>query len=47
MATTKDFWEYYLARSQAGDMAIETAATQYYKDYFSKGLPFNAESNSE
>jgi AbiV family abortive infection protein len=47
MANTKDFWEYYLSRSQYGDMAIETAATQYHKDYFSKGLQFKAESNSE
>ena len=47
MAKTKDFWEYYLSRAQAGDMAIETAATQYNKDYLSKGLQFKAESNSE
>ncbi|HEY5866062.1 MAG TPA: AbiV family abortive infection protein [Candidatus Tectomicrobia bacterium] len=46
MAPTKDFWEYYMSRAQAGDMAIETAAIQYNKDYFSKGLPFKAESHS-
>lgn len=47
MAQTKDFWEYYRSRAQAGDRAIETAATQYHKDYFSKGLQFTAKRNSE
>jgi AbiV family abortive infection protein len=47
MAKTKDFWEYYLSHAQAGDRAIETAATQYHKDYFSKSLQFKAERDVE
>ena len=46
IANTKDFWEYWLSRNQAGDIAIETVTVQYNQDYFSKGLQFKAERNS-
>ncbi|MBI4463594.1 MAG: AbiV family abortive infection protein [Acidobacteria bacterium] len=44
MRNTADFWKYYISRMEAGDMALENAATQYYKSYFSKGLRFKEES---
>ena len=45
MLSRRDFWEYYLSRIQAGDMALETAVTQYHKDYFSKDLQFKVETS--
>jgi AbiV family abortive infection protein len=44
MSKTADFWEYYISRMEAGDMALEGAATQYYKTYFSKSLMFKEKS---
>jgi AbiV family abortive infection protein len=46
MLSTRDFWEYYMSRKQAGDIAADTVVIQYHKDYFTKGLQFKAESGS-
>jgi AbiV family abortive infection protein len=46
MLKMRDFWEYYISCSQAGDRAWETAVIQYHNNYLSKGLPFKAESGS-
>ena len=40
MTNTADFWEYYMARMRAGDMAFEIAATTYHEVYFAKSKPF-------
>lgn len=40
MAKTADFWEYYISRMEAGDKALETAVTEYNKNYFSKNIKY-------
>ena len=42
MASTGDFWEYYISRAEAGDKAIETAVVEYNRLYFSKGVQFKS-----
>jgi AbiV family abortive infection protein len=47
MTDMQDFWEYYRSRMQAGDVALDTAAVQYHKDYLSKSLQFKSDDTSE
>lgn len=42
MANTEDFWRYYISRVESGDMALETAVTEYNKLYFSQGQLFKS-----
>lgn len=43
MMNTKDFWEYYLSRMEAGDKALENAAIEYNRLYLSKDSKFKNE----
>lgn len=43
MSNTADFWEYYITRMEAGEMALEDAVTSYHVEYYSKGLKFRTE----
>lgn len=40
MANMEDFWWYYISCMESGDKAIENAATEYNKKYFSKNIKF-------
>ena len=40
MANTADFWEYYIAQMEVGNMALENVVTEYNKRYFSKDTLF-------
>ena len=47
LTKTEDFWWYYISRMEAGDMALETAVTEYHKKYFSKDVKFKTEGAPE
>jgi len=40
MADTSDFWEFYIARMEAGNTALEAAVTEYNDSFLSKGKLF-------
>lgn len=40
MANTADFWDYYIAQVEQGNMALEAAVTEYNKNYLSQGKAF-------
>lgn len=40
MTNTADFWEFYIARAEAGDKALEGAVTEYHDKFVSKGALF-------
>lgn len=40
MSKTADFWEFYVARVEAGDVALEGAVVDYNKQYFSQARLF-------
>ena len=42
MANTADFWEFYIARAEAGDSALDTAVTEYHDRLFTKGILFKS-----
>lgn len=46
MANTEDFWKYYLSRMEQGNMALESAVTEYNDKYLSKGKSFEAAGGS-
>jgi AbiV family abortive infection protein len=40
MATTADFWEYYITHMELGGKTLEAAVTEYNQQYLSKGTLF-------
>lgn len=40
MSNTADFWEYYIARMESGDKALENAVADYHQKYFVRGVMF-------
>lgn len=46
MANTSDFWEFYIAQMEQGNMALESAVTEYNKLYLSQGKLFKENSES-
>ena len=40
MAKTGDFWEYYIYQMEGGNMALESAVTEYNRLYLSQGRQF-------
>ena len=42
MANTRDFWEFYIAEMEAGNIALEAAVTQYNDRFLSKDKLFKA-----
>lgn len=46
MANTGDFWHYYISQMERGNMALESAVTEYNRLYLSKGLQFNPDADS-
>jgi hypothetical protein len=47
MANTDDFWYFYIAQIEGGNLAIESAVTEYNDLYFSKRLLFKTESSAD
>jgi AbiV family abortive infection protein len=47
MANTDDFWYFYIAQMEGGNLAIEFAVTEYNDLYFSKRLLFKTESSAD
>lgn len=46
MTNLADFWEYYLSEMESGNMALESAVTEYNKRFLSQGITFNPSSSS-
>lgn len=46
MANTADFWEFYIAQMEQGNMALEAAVTDYNRLYLSQGKVFKSEPGS-
>lgn len=47
MTNTADFWYFYLAQMKGGNLALESAVTEYYDRYFSKRALFVVKSSVE
>lgn len=47
MANTSDFWYFYVAQMESGNIALESAVTAYNDLYFSKKTLFKAASSAE
>jgi len=47
MANTSDFWYFYIAQMESGNIALESAVTEYNDLYFSKKALFRTESSAE
>lgn len=47
VANTADFWYFYIDRMECGNLALESAVTEYNDIYFSKGSLFRVESSAE
>ncbi len=47
MANTDDFWYFYIAQMEGGNLALESAVTEYNDLYFSKRVLFKAESSAD
>ena len=46
MTKTSDFWQYYISQMEKGNMAIESAVTEYHQNYSSKGKTFQSIADS-
>jgi hypothetical protein len=47
MTNTADFWYFYIAQMKGGNLALESAVTEYYDRYFSKRALFVVKSSVE
>jgi AbiV family abortive infection protein len=47
IANTDDFWYFYIAQMESGNLALESAVTEYNDLYFSKRSLFRAEASTE
>lgn len=47
MASTADFWWYYIARMEQGNLALESAAVEYNANYLSKHKLFRPEGSTD
>lgn len=47
MANTADFWYFYIAQMEGGNLALESAVTEYNDLYFSKRVLFKTESSAD
>ncbi|SIR72671.1 AbiV family abortive infection protein [Pseudacidovorax sp. RU35E] len=47
MAGTADFWWYYIARMEQGNLALESAAVEYNANYLSKRKTFRSEGSTD
>lgn len=47
IASTKDFWEYYVSKLEAGQSELESAVLEYNERYFSRKLLFKPHSGGQ